>query len=185
MPGKRKTDRKERDFYRTPPGLTRAFLHAWHPKGFEPTRILEPAAGDGAMIDPLQERFPDALVEAFDVTPQNDRVETSSMFFAEYADHHYDLVMTNPPFSHALQFAERGLELLRENGRLVLLLRLAFLASRKRVAFFRRHLPNEVWVISERQSFVAGGTTDWSDHAFFVWKQGRPPKTFRGRHLHY
>lgn len=185
MPGKRKNAKKKNEFYRTDPKLTRAWLDVWRPKGFEPARILEPAAGDGAMIDPLHERFPAATIEAFDVAPQSDRVGQKSMFFSDYERKVYDLVITNPPFSRAVEFAEEGLTLLAPGGRLVLLLKLQFLASRKRIPFFRRHLPNEVWIISERQSFVVEGTTDWSDHAFYVWKYGRAPKTFRGRHLHY
>lgn len=177
VPGKRKAKRRERDFYRTPPILTETFLHWWRPRR-APLTVLEPAAGDGAMLGPLRARWPAARIDAFDVSPQSQEVVERTFFYEGVAER-YDLIITNPPYSHALQFATRGLEHLAPGGHLVLLLRLNFLASRRRARFFREHLPERMYVIPERPTFTGGGT-DWTDYAFFVWRHGPAPCSFKG-----
>lgn len=182
MPGRARATRKHLDFYATPPALTRAFLAAWRPRAFNPASILEPAAGDGAMLAPLRDRF-GVEPSAYDANPRAAGIYTAPIMLMDYPDT-YDLIFTNPPFEHALDFARRGLGLLEPGGYLVLFLRLAFLASKKRSAFFREHLPTEVWVVSRRPRFTGDGS-DWSDYAWFVWQQGRNPRSFRGRHLRW
>ena len=59
-------------FYRTPPEVTRAFLARL--RIARPATILEPAAGDGAMLDELARRWPEAKIDAYDVAPQHPRV---------------------------------------------------------------------------------------------------------------
>jgi hypothetical protein len=61
----------------------------------------------------------------------------------------YDIV-TNPPFSLARAFAEKALELLPNNGKLCLLLRLQFLEGIKRNSFFKKFPPKRIYVYSFR-----------------------------------
>lgn len=184
MPGKRRRARDANDYYRTPPADVREMLGLWSPKG-EITSILEPAAGDGAMLDPLQERWPGAELVAFDVSPQVDLRIQQQTFFMEDASRKYDLVFGNPPYRHAQRFAQQGMQLLNRHGYLVLLLRINFLASKKRRAFWRERLPIDIWALSHRPSFTqireGPKETDFSDYAWFIWQQGRKPKFARLR----
>lgn len=187
MPGQRRRQRHAHDFYRTPPEITRQFLAVWA-RGKSPATILEPAAGDGAMLEPLREHWPQAELSAWDITPQHPDVKPLAFFLS--ADTKHDLIITNPPYKHALEFAERGLEMLTPGGYLVLLLRLNFLASKRRAAFFRQHLPTDVYVLSRRPSFLQQTgenprewATDFSDYGWFVWREGSKHRTFRGRVL--
>ena len=56
-------------------------------------------------------------------------------------------VVTNPPFSLALTFAEKALG---EVPYLALLLRTNFLESTGRLPFFNRHPPARIWISSRR-----------------------------------
>ena len=83
----------------------------------------------------------------------------------------YDLVITNPPYTHALPFAEKGLSLLVPGGYLALLLRLNWLEGvRKnpRYAFLRETRPN-AYVLPRRPRFGDAKGTDSCAYAWIVW----------------
>lgn len=85
----------------------------------------------------------------------------------------FDLVIGNPPFTHAEAFAMRSLEAVAERrGTVALLLRLSFLETAKRVAFNTAH-PADVFVLSARPSFTGDGHSDSCAYAWFVWGPGR------------
>jgi hypothetical protein len=64
-----------------------------------------------------------------------------------------------------MAFVEHCLEL---SSNVAMLLRLNFLASKKRNPFMREHCPN-VYVLSDRPSFTGKGT-DSIEYAWFVWE---------------
>jgi hypothetical protein len=84
-------------------------------------------------------------------------------------------VVGNPPYSHAIEHVEHAISLALPGhgpaGGVAFLLRLAFLESRERAAFWRKHPPTEVHVLTRRPSFT-GGKTDSCAYAFFVWCAG-------------
>lgn len=91
----------------------------------------------------------------------------------------YDLVMTNPPFSQAMEFVQQAHGLTRRDGYVVMFLRSQFLASAKRAPWLRNHMPERVYFLSARPSFYGGGN-DLSDYAWFVFRVGRRGRTFVG-----
>lgn len=76
-----------------------------------------------------------------------------------------DAIITNPPFKLALQFLEKSLQ---ECDVCIYLLRLGFLESKKRREFHKNNPPNHLIVLSERPSFVGGGT-DKTAYAWYVY----------------
>lgn len=62
-----------------------------------------------------------------------------------------DLILTNPPFSLALEFLQKSLTEAKTVG---YLLRLNFLGSRKRRDFWNANKPTHVFVLSERPVFA-------------------------------
>lgn len=86
-----------------------------------------------------------------------------------YRDPQVDLIITNPPFSLALQFLEKSLS---EAPTVVYLLRLRFLASVKRGAWWHMHPPTHQFVLSKRPSFTGDGRNDSADYAWFAWDRG-------------
>jgi hypothetical protein len=162
--------RPEHDFYQTPEWAIEALLRRLA-RFMTPRSILEPAAGNGALLGPLRRTWPDATVDAFDIAPQHEAVIKRAFWFDD-TPQRYDLVITNPPFSHAMEFVQYGLSRLAPGGYNVDLLRLAFLESEERSPFFRRNEP-DVFVLSARPSFRNGQTDPKTAYAWFVWREGR------------
>lgn len=79
-----------------------------------------------------------------------------------------DLIITNPPFSIALDFLEKSL---KEAKTVVYLLRLNFLGSQKRKEFWQSNPPSHLFTLSKRPSFTGKGT-DATEYAWFVWDRG-------------
>lgn len=84
-----------------------------------------------------------------------------------------DLIITNPPFSLALAFLQKSLG---EARTVISLLRLNFLGSQKRRAFWQEDRPSHVLVLAERPSFSRDGRTDATEYAWFCWD-------WEGRHV--
>jgi hypothetical protein len=168
--------RKDRglDFYETPEWVTEAIL----PHVPACTRIVDPCAGRGAILDAMG--WPEG---AWGVEIDADRVAGTGPFVRVYqgdalgADpwthdkRRAELVIMNPPFLHALAFVERALAEVLPGGSVFALLRLAFLEGAARVPFHRR-APADVYVLPRRPSFTGKGT-DSSAYAWFAWGPGR------------
>lgn len=169
------------DHYRTPEEETDKLLLAWRPR-IQIRKILEPAAGDGAMLRPLHDRFPTAAIFARDIDPspltngyavrERDFLDREQ-WKASGDPAKFDLIFTNPPYKRALDFAARSFELLRPGGYLVLLLRMNFIESARRKAWWKKHMPEEVVFLSSRPSFYKsekGASSDASGYAWFIWR---------------
>lgn len=136
-------------------------------------RALDPHAGGGAFVRALTRRIP--CVTALDIDPAAPAlgmdIDCACEDFLAHRGR-YDLVVGNPPFADAEAHVRHALSLLSPGGRLVFLLRLAFLAGQARAdALWASISPKEVHVLSKRPSFTGGGT-DSADYAVFVWEAG-------------
>ena len=164
--------RREGDYYATPAWCVEAILPYLASRGLldEGRSALEPAAGDGAIVRVLRERTK-VRVSMIEIDP--DRATQSGAEcrdFLQYEIPGFDLIITNPPYRLAFEFAKHGLDLLGRGGALVLLTRLNWLASVKRSGWLREHTPS-VFVLPKRPSFTGQGT-DATDYAWLVW--GKP-----------
>jgi hypothetical protein len=126
-----------------------------------PKCILEPTAGDGAIVRPL-------LAAGFTVIA-SDLVDYGMEGCRTGLDYLkapplsgvYGIV-TNPPYKLAMKFAEKAL---RETFYLALLLRTNFLESTERLPFFRKHQPARIW--------ISYGTRDRNRNALSTGSTGR------------
>jgi hypothetical protein len=85
----------------------------------------------------------------------------------------------NPPFSLAVPFVERALEIVQGGGVVFMLQRLNFLGSKKREAFWQEHPPSAVLVHTRRPAFDPDKPkqTDSIEYAHFFWVKGVAPST--------
>jgi len=169
------------DDYPTPAWAVRSVvpvLERLFPGGVR--QALEPAAGDGAVIRAIEET---SMVQSWYAIELRDecadhllslethgrlQVETSD-FVERHPYHDFDLVITNPPYTLAIDFVQRSLEWVHENGWVVMLLRLAFLEGQKRSQWMRGHAP-DVYVLPKRPSFTGRGT-DSCAYAWMAWQR--------------
>lgn len=153
-----------------------------------PKSILEPGAGGGVFVRASRATWPLSRIFAFDVDRTTElwseadhswhddflHPTSSSSSYIDPAWTKYDLVIGNPPFTHALAFVERSLQLATT---VVFILRQGFLSSQKRAAFFRQHPPIGVWMMPNRPSFTLDGRTDSADYCWVAWRRGHPGST--------
>ncbi len=143
--------RNAHDFYATPEEAFKPLLRIL-PSGM--VQFWEPACGDGRLIRWLTESG--RLAGGSDLNTGVDflKDETRRAF-----------IITNPPFSLAFEFAQHAVAHAPE---VMLLLRLNFLASMKRRAWFLANEPSALFVLSKRPDFTGGGG-DSCDYAWFYW----------------
>ncbi len=101
--------------------------------------FMEPCKGDGAIFNRV-----DCAVKLYA------EIDEGKDYLALPSDD-YDLIITNPPFSLAIEFLEKSLS---EADSVFYLLRLNFLGSQKRKAFWNANPPTHVLVLSDRPCFV-------------------------------
>lgn len=140
--------------------------------------LLEPSAGGGAFVQAA--RAAGANVTAVDLDPG----ACGLMLADEYAvgdfltwqpKRTYRWIAGNPPFSGAEAHVRRALAMKPISG-VAFLLRLAFLETVEREAFWREHPPSDVWVFCRRPSFTGNNRTDSAAYAWFIWRTGTRPE---------
>jgi hypothetical protein len=132
------------DAYFSPPEAAASLLYieAQH----IPATIWEPAAGDGAIVLPLQKAG--FRVIASDIVDYGlDGCKSGIDYLTAKPIREVQGIITNPPYKLAVQFAEKALT---ETGYVAFLLRTNFLESTARLSFFRRHQPARIWISSRR-----------------------------------
>jgi hypothetical protein len=83
-----------------------------------------------------------------------------------------DLVISNPPFTLALEFLEFALNYHRLEfafADVLFLLPVGYMGSQKRHAFWKANPPDAMRVFSKRLSFTGDGKTANADYAWFYW----------------
>lgn len=174
-PGTVLPDRRAYDFYPTPRPFVEAVLqHVTFPAV---PKVLDPGAGEGVWGQVLKAYYPKAHVtgvELRDIPPAKDYDQwIQADFLSLNPEPLYHLVIGNPPYKIANQVVKRGLEFLRPDGQMVLLLRLAYLEGVHRgKTLYQQNPPFKVLVSSKRISFYGNGKTNTIAYAIFHWIKG-------------
>jgi hypothetical protein len=85
-------------------------------------------------------------------------------------DVQFDIIATNPPFSVCEAFMDKSLSLLHPRGVMVFLLRMAIMGSKKRLDFWKAHMPLEIAHFCRRIGFdPTSSNTDYAEYACFFW----------------
>jgi SAM-dependent methyltransferase len=157
------------DFYETPSWAVRAILRKL-PVG-EGARILDPGCGTGAILRELGAFFPENEVFGIEKDEARFRAVSAStdlpVLHGDFHHHHekVDVIVSNPPYSHALEFVQHAMTLAPV---VCMLLRLPWIASQRRAQWHRENL-SHINVLPKRPSFTADGKTDATEYAWFLW----------------
>jgi hypothetical protein len=165
---------KERgnDLYQTPPCAVHALLKVEQ----LPDNIWEPACGPGSIVRTLRaEGYRVMATDLIDYqSPDQDYADWNFLSETSMPAGGYDAILTNPPFKHATQFAEKALELC---PRVYLLLRLAFLESDGRTALLESGHLHNVYVfrnrlpMMHREGWTGKKSTSNMAFAWFCWNR--------------
>lgn len=170
--------RHELDFYETPSWTVDALLDRLNGKLEKVSSILDPAAGNGALIRGIN----DCRITAIDIDARHRRqleLITPDVWIGDFLETSvgtigvHDMIICNPPYNYAEAFVRHAMghdgkkEWFAPVG--YFLLRLNFLASKGRKFWMREKKPN-VYVLSKRPSFTGDGRTDGTEYAWFEFK---------------
>lgn len=86
-------------------------------------------------------------------------------------------LLTNPPYSEAEDFVRKAGELLRDGQHLIMLLRLQWLESQRRLKLYREFPYRYVYVYSARVGCARGGVEEPKESSaicfcWFIWEKG-------------
>lgn len=168
------------DYYRTPAWCVRRVLEA---RPLRPGPVLEPCAGDGAIVGALIASGVDrALIDAVELdaglaeTCRGTGVRVVHGDFGEVRreNEQWDSVASvvmNPPYRSAQEFLELVFDRC-PRADVYALLRLNFLAGAARAPFYDVAGLPDVYVLPDRPVFTGEGT-DACDYGWFVWPAER------------
>lgn len=169
--------RRKNDAYYTPDTLASHLVAltdaAW---GLNGATVIEPSIGGGAFARALIDVG--ALVTGYDIDPAAAGLAVAPSTCADFltVDAAAEYVIGNPPYSQAEEHVRHALETATVG--VAMLLRLAFLESGKRVAFWAEHPAETVIVLQQRPSFTGGGT-DSAAYGWFMWRHGHTDTRLR------
>lgn len=169
-------DRHVSDYYITPINEIKKFWEEFkaHHDISNINYVLDPSAG-GDNEHPMS--YPEALKdEKFELVTMDIRQDSLAILKGDYLETKFskpfDMIFTNPPFCMSLEFLQKALDDVKDDGYVIMLLRLNFLGSGKRNKWLKENMPYEIYVHSKRISFTDDGKTDSIEYAHFVWKKG-------------
>ena len=149
--------RRENDAYYTPQWCIDAIMSRLYLGTIR--SFCEPAAGDGRIVRAVQAGKPRLKCITYDLNIGLD-------YLGDLQPPKVDLVISNPPYSHALGFVERAVN---QASTAAMLLRLDFLGSQRRRPFWHRHPLTHLYVLTRRPSFTDDDKTDQYNYGWFVW----------------
>lgn len=137
--------------------------------------ILDPCAG-GDEKNPMAYPY---VLNNFGVNPEsietidirddsNARLKEDFLFYDN--NKKFDVIITNPPFNIAEEIINKSFKHVKDNGYVIMLLRLNFFGSKKRKIFWKDNMPILTFVHHERISFT-NGQTDSIEYMHCIWKK--------------
>lgn len=171
--------RVENDFYATNP---RAVEMLFQKYPFTASKILEPCVGQGHIANFINNFFTNKReVVGVDLVDRGYPNTIVSNFLEWETDEKFDGIISNPPYSLAKEFVEKGMDLLEEEGQMAMFLKVQFLEGAKRKELFEKYPPKYIYIFRNRMAtWNNGNETDengkrWATtmcHAWFVWEKG-------------
>lgn len=160
-------DRKENDNYETPAWVTEALL----PHLRTITRVWEPAAGSGKIVETLKRNGLDVV--STDLIEGADFCKTYPLFTDDELDlKSVNAIITNPPYGLAQAFIEHAIKLMKPNNGLVAML----LRTDYDHAKTRQHLFSGCSIFAKKLVltkrivwFERPGAAPSFNHAWFMW----------------
>jgi len=164
---KKEGKREEDDFYTTDSNAVIELLSREKLYG----EIWEPACGNGAISKILEKRG----YNIYSSDKFNRGYGEVLDFFT--SDKKVDFIITNPPYKLASEFILKSLSSIKENGKVIMLLKLLFLEGQNKYKeIFKDNPPKIIYVFSYRTNCYINDIKDKSSgavcYAWYVWEKG-------------
>ena len=163
-----KEDREENDFYATDPDALVSLLN----KEEFNHKIWEPAVGCGHLAQLLKDngyivRCSDIIDRGYPNTKIIDFLSYDGLFIGD--------ILTNPPYSKAIPFINKAMNIFEKARRLIMLLKIQFLEGGKRGILFEQYPPEKIYVFCDRVECAKNGEFSGGSavaYAWFIWRKG-------------
>lgn len=189
--GNPENGRVDNDFYATDPAAVEQLFKALcmydndftH---FSPVSFMEPCVGNGNIAEATLRYFnyslhrPETVNTFVDIVDRGYPETIVQDFMTFKPEQKYQLIVTNPPYSIALDFVKKCLEHLDHRGYLAMFLKIQFWEGEKRKQFLLDNPPAFCFPFSKRMPTWNNGQ-QWDEngkrwattmcHAWFVWKK--------------
>ena len=170
-------ERAELDFYATSPEAVKKFYNTyWNELGMS-TFLWECACGNGHIVKALKELNPNLNIKSSDIVKRDFECEIIDFLKVQLHNCEIDII-TNPPYIQAMEFCKKAIDIIANNRKVLMFLKITFLESKKRKHFFETYPPKYVMVFSDRVSAAKNGdekkfkTDNAACYAWFVWEKG-------------
>lgn len=178
--GNPENGRVENDYYATNPKAVEMLLTNY---SFHAATILEPCVGGGHIANAINDFFTNKrAITGLDLVDRGYPNTIVQDFLTWETDKKFEGIITNPPFSLAQEFIEKGIDLLTDNGQMAMFLKIQFLEGAKRKAFFEKYPPKYIYVFRNRMPTWKNGSEfnpetgkKWQEvicFAWFIWEKG-------------
>ena len=169
-------ERVEDDYYATPYEATKMLLDEVKFEG----DFLEPCVGGGHIAGIINQYY-NTEIFGSDLVDRGYPKTLVADFLTYDFDKKFDNIITNPPYSLAQEFLEKGMEVINDDGKIAMFLKIQFLEGAKRKEMFLKYPPKYVYVFSKRQNPWRNGSQvdekgkPWAStmcFAWFIWEKG-------------
>lgn len=169
-------ERVEEDYYATPYESTKALLNNVNFIG----DFLEPCVGGGHIADIIKQYY-NTEIFCCDLVDRGYPNTLVTNFLTHKFSRKFDNIITNPPYSLAQEFLEKGMEVINNGGKIAMFLKIQFLEGAKRREMFIKYPPKCIYVFSKRQNPWRNGSPvdekgkPWNStmcFAWFIWEKG-------------
>lgn len=178
--GNPENGRVENDYYATNPKAVEMLLTNYI---FDASTILEPCVGEGHIANVINNFFINKReITGIDLVDRGYPNTIVADFLTYETDKKWEGIISNPPYSLAMEFIEKGMELLEDNGQMAMFLKIQFLEGAKRKEFFEKYPPKYIYVFRNRMATWNNGQPvdpktgkKWATtmcHAWFIWEKG-------------
>lgn len=178
--------RVENDYYATNPQAVKMLLTKY---GFDGHSLLEPCVGGGHIAKTINEFYTNKRdITCLDIVDRGYPNTIVQDFLTWETDRKFEGIITNPPYSLAQEFIEKGMSLLTEetddtvNGQMAMFLKIQFLEGAKRKELFKKYPPKYIYTFRNRMATWNNGNEfdpntgkRWATtmcHAWFIWECG-------------
>lgn len=171
-------ERVQDDYYATPYEATKMLLDKVNFIG----NFLEPCVGGGHIAEIIKEYYPNNCIYGSDLVDRGyPNTLIADFLNYDFLGQTFDNIITNPPYSLAQEFLEKGMEVINENGKIAMFLKIQFLEGAKRRGIFAKYPPKYIYVFSKRQNPWRNGSSvdekgkPWAStmcFAWFIWEKG-------------
>lgn len=171
-------ERVEYDFYATNPKAVEMLLGKYQFN--ENGNWLECCVGQGHISKVIENKF-NCNVDGIDIVDRGYPNTIVSDYLTWETDTKYDNIISNPPYSLGKEFVEKSIELLNDNGKLAMFLKVQFLEGDKREDMYDKYPPKYIYVFRKRMATWNNGEPldtngkKWATtmcHAWYIWEKG-------------